>query len=708
MKHFHLALAMLFLTVSTSVAQQNWCGLNEYRQVLDAQYPGYSLMTEQAREQMMRQLAENPDAGQVRGGVRTIPVVFHVVWNTTAENVSDQVIMQQLARLNADFSTSYQNTQVAQFQSVATNPMIQFCLATTDPQGNPTTGITRTQTSVTSFAVGNDMKSNSTGGRNPWPFNSYYNIWICDIGFNPSTGGTAGFAYLPSFGTQFEAIDGTVLAYQVVGGNETTLSHETGHYLGLHHTWGVDFESCSDDDGFTDTPNCVGPNYGTWQNNFCPLNAQSCQSLDNVENFMDYASCPTMFTQQQSAYMNNILSTPYGNSWPTFQAGRAGLISSNGCAGQQQGNAPVADFVGNPTTVPVGVNVSFTDLSTNSPTNWAWTFGDGGTSNAQNPTHSYAAPGLYTVQLTASNGNGSDVETKQNYINVTQGGGGGSTTCDSLVYLDGRFIAQVNPIDDPNFNAFFIDNDQAAVYSQLASAGFTSNWMQFYEVVAPGDTNWSWGATSWHEDFTIDADNWITFGPITIPSDGADLEWKHSFYNMSFRDGYRVMLNLTGTNVANFNGGTVLFSVADNDPSTVNDVAWASRSVNLPGGTYAGQQVYIGFNHNASDMYALFLDEIYMHGCNTAPVAVNPSRERGLVVFPNPARDQFTVRFENSDPSTQLILMNSLGQQVWRKGLTGQGQITEVVDTRSLPSGVYTLILNGPVDHTHVKLVLTK
>src|SRR5690606_444967 len=114
--------------------------------------------------------------------------------------------------------------------------------------------------------------------------------------------------YLPSYGSQFEAIDGTVLAYQVVGGNETTLSHETGHCMGLHHPWGEQFESCNDDDGFTDTPNSDGPNYGSFQNNYCPLNAQSCGSLDNVENFMDYSNCPTMFTQQQVNYMNAILS----------------------------------------------------------------------------------------------------------------------------------------------------------------------------------------------------------------------------------------------------------------------------------------------------------------------------------------------------------------------------------------------------------------
>jgi len=79
---------------------------------------------------------------------------------------------------------------------------------------------------------------------------------------------------------------------------------------------------------------------------------------------------------------------------------------------------PVADFSGSPTSGERPLTVTFTDLSTNSPTSWAWTFGEGNTSTAQNPSHTYSSAGTYTVSLTATNSGGSDTETKTNYITV--------------------------------------------------------------------------------------------------------------------------------------------------------------------------------------------------------------------------------------------------------------------------------------------------
>jgi PKD repeat protein len=82
------------------------------------------------------------------------------------------------------------------------------------------------------------------------------------------------------------------------------------------------------------------------------------------------------------------------------------------------GSVPAADFVADSTTVSVNTPVHFTDKTVNSPTAWAWDFGDGATSSEQNPTRVYSVKGVYTVTLTATNNNGKDTEKKVNYITV--------------------------------------------------------------------------------------------------------------------------------------------------------------------------------------------------------------------------------------------------------------------------------------------------
>jgi len=79
---------------------------------------------------------------------------------------------------------------------------------------------------------------------------------------------------------------------------------------------------------------------------------------------------------------------------------------------------PVASFSGSPTSGTAPLTVAFTDTSTGQPTSWVWTFGDGGTSTAQSPTHTYTAAGTYSVTLTATNSLGSNTLTKTNYITV--------------------------------------------------------------------------------------------------------------------------------------------------------------------------------------------------------------------------------------------------------------------------------------------------
>jgi PKD repeat protein len=90
---------------------------------------------------------------------------------------------------------------------------------------------------------------------------------------------------------------------------------------------------------------------------------------------------------------------------------------------KETGPVPVADFSGTPETGDAPLTVTFSDLSTNNPTGWTWDFGDGQTSALQNPSPvTYNTPGIYTVSLTVTNAAGSDTETKNDYITVTESG----------------------------------------------------------------------------------------------------------------------------------------------------------------------------------------------------------------------------------------------------------------------------------------------
>jgi PKD repeat protein len=94
-----------------------------------------------------------------------------------------------------------------------------------------------------------------------------------------------------------------------------------------------------------------------------------------------------------------------------------------------------AAFTGSPVSGSAPHTVNFTDQSSSTlpVTSWMWNFGDGGTSSAQHPSHTYTAPGTYNVSLTVSDGSGSDTETRTGFVTVSQGnskptnGSGGGT-----------------------------------------------------------------------------------------------------------------------------------------------------------------------------------------------------------------------------------------------------------------------------------------
>ena len=247
--------------------------------------------------------------------VVTIPVVFHVLYNTAAENISEAQVLSQLQILNDDFRRL--NADQDNVWAQAADTQIEFCLATQDPQGNPTDGILRVATNVTSFGTNDAMKFTSQGGSDAWPASDYMNFWVCDLGSS-----LLGYAQFPGGPAD---TDGIVCNYTATGNTGTasapfdlgrTATHEVGHYLNLRHIWGDG--GCGATDFVDDTPDSDGPNYG------CALGNVACGTEDMVQNYMDYSddACMNLFTQGQSDRMNALF-LPGG--------ARASLLTSTGC-----------------------------------------------------------------------------------------------------------------------------------------------------------------------------------------------------------------------------------------------------------------------------------------------------------------------------------------------------------------------------------------
>lgn len=243
--------------------------------------------------------------------VVTIPVVVHVIYNTTAQNISDAQVISQITALNKDYQSWNSDTTSlpAIYHSVHGNPKVAFCLAHTSPTGAYTTGIEHIHTNTTSFTdTDGDKVKNPTYGAAAWDRNNYLNIWVCNLG-----GGLLGYSTFPGGNA---AKDGCVILYTAFGtiGNllsaydlGRTVTHEVGHWFALYHIWGDDGTSCSGSDLISDTPNQADENYG------CPsgTNSSCSNSGDMSMNYMDYTddACMYMFTKGQATKINSVLNT---------------------------------------------------------------------------------------------------------------------------------------------------------------------------------------------------------------------------------------------------------------------------------------------------------------------------------------------------------------------------------------------------------------
>ena len=131
------------------------CGTEKITKILEEKYPEYRQERSKVNIQTENWLSEHLD---MKKSIITIPVVVHVVWNTNQQNISDAQINSQIDVLNEDYRrTNIDAINTPQvWSSISADTEIEFCLASVDPNGAFTTGITRTQTSQSSFSIQND------------------------------------------------------------------------------------------------------------------------------------------------------------------------------------------------------------------------------------------------------------------------------------------------------------------------------------------------------------------------------------------------------------------------------------------------------------------------------------------------------------------------------------------------------------------------
>jgi hypothetical protein len=474
----------------------------------------------------------------------TIPVVFHILHTYGSENIPDANCIAALANINNDFAKTGSDvgTINSTFAPLYVPADIKFMLAHKDPSGNCTSGIVHYYNTSTDWnqAAPNYAYSGTTAGK--WNPTKYLNIYvvrsICPTTATCSSAGgiVVGYTYKPGTWTSGSAADVFVIRAAWVSSNyidSRTLSHEIGHWLNLSHTFGNTNNpgvTCGDD-GISDTPPTLGF-FSTCPNSIGTNTCAGSGGNANVENIMDYSSCPKMFTQGQVNVMRATLLS--GTS------GRNNLSTTTNLGSTQTdvngaGNcAPIADCYSlygtatNVYTVCQNGSLSFVDVSFNaSVTSRTWAATGGGViANPNNSSTSMTFPtaGTQTVTLMVASTGGTAVTTRTvlvksgvanynttyqesfenpglpaNWTVINQTGGttwqqylGAAATGTNSYYINNS-INPTNAIDiieTPSYD--FAANPGAVFTFKYAYAQKTSTWADIFKVQASSNCGGSW------------------------------------------------------------------------------------------------------------------------------------------------------------------------------------------------------------------------
>lgn len=317
MKNITTLVILLFILTNMLFAQMNDfpCSYESMLQRNLEHNPNAEIEYEQTENELQRiiqTLRDNPETRTDETYV--IPVVMHVFHNGNDGKMDMQQALSGLEIINNDFNDLNDGWDTIDdaFDTVKGTLDIQFCLASIDPQGNPTTGLI--------YHEDEDLMNNIG---DVWAY-AWDNYKYLNIYFPKYTEGEpsifTGYATLPNATNSNSNTDGIVYSSirwgygahsELEQGDDwaSVATHEVGHWLNLRHTFYFDGESCiGSGDYVDDTPPTANEGIeleGCYNNDF------SCGVATNGSNFMDYNHrCKKMFTQGQVERMEAALHFP--------------------------------------------------------------------------------------------------------------------------------------------------------------------------------------------------------------------------------------------------------------------------------------------------------------------------------------------------------------------------------------------------------------
>jgi PKD repeat protein len=622
---------------------------------------------------------------------KIIPVVFHVIHNYGSENISKEQILSAMDVLNKDYQLLNEDQTLidTDFQGLIGNIGLEFRLAKLDPQGNCTEGITRTASELT-FSADDNVKQLIS-----WPTNKYLNVWVVEnISFS-----AGGYAYLPGNAPSPSLVnDGIVVINAQLGtmgtsngGNLSvrTLTHEVGHFFNLRHTWGGTntpgvASNCDVDDGVTDTPNTIGVSNST-----CNRSSNTCGTPlgDNVENYMDYSSCPRMFTIGQNNRMQaslNSTQTTRRNLWQPANLTATGVLLQNVTC------TPIADFKANNTGVCANSSVDFFDLSYNADLDnswtWLWSFegGNPSTSTERNPTVTYPLPGQYNVTLTVTNSSGNSFKTKPEYVLI-------NTTDPVLV------SPIVESFENPNFPVLGSSIATDWQYETNLTNLFVRNTSA--KVTGDASLRYTRGIADAGVESSIISPS-ISFTNVASP---ANLTFKLAYAQRATENTTKLDVYISRDcgkswikRFTRFGDALATTSSFVNSNFVPTAAQWETITVNVS--QLAGQSHgLVKFSITEGDGNNLYLEDINIISVPLS-IASGEIDEENTTIFPNPGNGDATFTYQLLKPMEATISIYDIsgrlvGTKIMSsKNIYGSVQLSEITNT-SLMRGSYIVSL---------------